>query len=166
MIISLTKHRFLSQHCTEKLLSVIPNMSISEDNNNENEWEISELLSSNISTLEIMKIAFVFTQCGGNLLYNGNISQFAVIIRMLNDIHLTDITTYWYNNQANGVLPVYDLGEIIIPPILPKFVATEHTDCWIIEKLQFGEYVVMEKERYYNQTDAEERARYLNLTQE
>lgn len=166
MIISLTKHRFLSQHCTEELLSVIPNMRILENSYNEDEWEITELLSSNISTIEIMKIAFVFTQCGGNLLYNGNITQFAVIIRMLDDIHLTDITTYWYNNEANGVLPVYDLGEIIVPPILPTFVATEHTDCWVIEKLQFGEYVVMENEHYNNQTDAEDRARYLNLTQE
>lgn len=68
------------------------------------------------------------------------------------------LSTYWYNNEANGVLPVYDLGEIIVPPILPRFVATEQTDCWIIEKLQFGEYVVMEKEHHNNQTDAEDRA--------
>lgn len=166
MIICLTKYRFLLQHCTEELLSIINDLIIVDNEENEDEWEITELLSSNISTLEIMKIAFVFTQCGGNLLYNGNITQFAVIIRMLDDIHLTDITTYWYNNEANGVLPVYNLGEIIVPPILPTFVATEQTDCWVIEKLQFGEYVVMDKEHYNNQTDAEDRARYLNLTQE
>jgi hypothetical protein len=165
MKISLTKHRFLSQHCTEELLSVIPVMSISENDEYEDELEITELLCQNISTFELMKIAFVFTQCGGILMYNGNITQFAVVIRMLDDVRLMDITTYWYNNEANGILPVYDLGEIIVPPILPRFVATQQTDSWIIEKLQFGEYVETH-ERFNSQTDAEERARYLNLTQE
>lgn len=160
MEVSSDKYLFLSEHCSKALLNIVPNLEIVD--NSDDEWDVNNILNSNASTYDIMKILYVFEQGGGTLVYNNSISQFPIIIREIGDIKLTDINIYWIHNEANDVLPYYDLGNLIIPSILPKFVATERINYWVIEKLVKGEYIEIKNEKYLSEEQAKNRARELN----
>lgn len=63
----------LQKHCTHSLLSMLTNVVIDEDS--ENLWDITLM----VSNLNAMKIAYVFEQIGGSLIYNGEVSQYVII---------------------------------------------------------------------------------------
>lgn len=158
--VNLNVYHFLSQHCTNELLSMIDlTIKCSE----ENIWNIEDFINKNGSFFDILKILFVFEKGGGVLQQGNHFITFAELLRSLDNIQNTLITTYWYHNEANGVLPVYDLGELAVPHILPVFVAAQKDDgTWCVERLYRGEYVPLRNEIYPQEQTAKGRAIELN----
>lgn len=147
----------LQKHCTPSLLSMLTDVVI--DENSENQWDITSLVSNS----NIMKIAYAFEQIGGSLIYNGEVSQYVIITQEQEDLIRDGIRLFWINNYANGICPIYDTGIPVIPTILPIFAVSETLDgVFIIERLTNGDYVPMFNERYLSMEDAKERARQLN----
>ena len=151
----------LMKYCTSKLLeTVFTDLSINNADSL-SAIDISHYIKHK-DLKEIMKVLYVYEKIGGNLYYKQNTVPFSVIIRDIRLIELTEITQYWVNSCANGMMPIYDLGEICIPDIMPKYVATEMVNGWGIEKLLNGNYVVMDLELYPTKEIAEQRAEELN----
>lgn len=147
----------LQRHCTPSLISMLTDVVIDEDG--ENLWDITLM----VSNLNMMKIAYVFEQIGGSLIYNGEVSQYVIITQEQDEQIRNSIRLFWINNNANGICPVYDTGILVIPPILPIFVASETTEgMFMIKRLTNGNYVPLSGERYPSMKDAEGRARELN----
>lgn len=147
----------LQKHCTPSLLSMLTDVVIDEEG--ENLWDITLV----VTNLNAMKIAYVFEQIGGSLIYNGEVSQYVIITQEQDEQIRNGIRLFWINNNANGICPVYDTGVLVIPSILPRFVASETTEgMFIIERLTNGDYVPLRGERYPSMKDAKERARELN----
>lgn len=147
----------LQKHCTLSLLSMLKDVVIDEEG--ENLWDIT----LEVSNFNAMKIAYVFEQIGGSLIYNGEVSQYVIITQEQDEQIRNGIRLFWINNNANGICPIYDTGILVIPSILPRFVASGTADgMFIIERLTNGDYVPLKGERYFSMEDAEERARELN----
>ena len=70
----------LQKHCTPSLLSMLTDVVI--DENSENQWDITSLVSNS----NIMKIAYAFEQIGGSLIYNGEVSQYVIITQEQEDL--------------------------------------------------------------------------------
>ena len=158
--LNISRYHFISQHCTYELLSLV---EISIEDEEENIWNIEDFLRENVSVFDILKILFVFEKSGGFIFKNNQPIAFAILLRDLDNIQYTSITDYWYNNEANGVLPIYNIGEIVVPVILPIFVATQQeTGFWCIERLFRGEYRPLRNEIYSQKHIAKSRAEELN----
>ena len=159
-LISISKYHFVSQHCTYELLSLI-DLSIADIE--DDVWNVEDLLSENVAIFDVLKILFVFEKSGGVLVQNNKQVSFSVLLRDLDNIQFTSITSFWYNNEANGVIPVYDLGVIKVPDILPTFVATQQeSGFWCIERLFRGEYMPLKNEKYLLEEIAKDRVAELN----
>ncbi|MGM9769041.1 MAG: hypothetical protein ACI3Z0_11410 [Candidatus Cryptobacteroides sp.] len=148
----------LKKYCTTALLSKLSDVIL--DNDNIDEWEISSLLED----FEMMKIAYVFEQLGGTLLYKGVPSQYVIITLGKSDNISNDIRLFWIHNNANGILPIYDIGTICVPPIMPKFVSTPKEDgTFVIEHLTNGVYIPINGMVFRSGAESQNMAREMNL---
>ena len=153
----------IRRHCTSELLSYVRNIHIRDDA--ENQWDITELIDADDHLYEILKIIFVFEELGGSLMYKGEIEIFPVIIRNLNNPKFLGIGLFWEHNEINGDVPIFDIGELEIPIILPKFTAIPFEDgFYYIEKREGNKRVRLEKEKFFTFQEAKDKATYLNLT--
>ena len=109
----------LRRHCTVELLSQLQEVNIDERNSGEDTWEVAPYLNNPSEAVNMMKIAFVFERIGRTLLFNGEPSQYVIIVHGLSCI-FDNILLFWIHCEANGVLPMYDTADVIVPPILPR----------------------------------------------
>lgn len=148
----------LKKYCTAPLLSRLSDISIDDDTIDE--WEISSLLED----IEMMKIGYVFEQLGGTLLYKGVASQYKIITQGESDNISNDIRLFWIRNNENGILPIYDIGTICVPPLMPKFVSTPKEDgTFVIERLTNGVYIPINGMVFRSEADSQNMARSMNV---
>lgn len=151
----------IKKHCTSELLSYVGNISIRNDA--ENQWDITELIDADDNLYEILKILYVFEKFGGSLMYKGEIEIFPVIIRNLNNPKFLGIHLFWECNEINGDVPIFDIGELEIPKIMPKFSAIPFEDgFYYIEKREGNKRVRLENEKFFTFQEAKDKAAYLN----
>ena len=117
MEITLSLFNELKRHCTSELLSLIKNIVVSD--NAMNEWDITSFIGTNDNLYEILKIFYAFEKLGGVLIYNGEVETFPIIVRRLNNPRYLEFSLYWVHNDINGNVPIFDIGELEIPKILP-----------------------------------------------
>ncbi len=162
MDIKRTTFKELQLHCSIELLSLLQDINIDISNQVEDIWEISSYLDNTQKSINIMKIAYAFEKIGGTLLNNGEPSQYVTLTNKLGNVY-DKIRLFWIHNEANGVLPIYDLGILEVPQILPKYAIKQgENGTWDIEKLMFGEYVPIKNEIYPSEGLARKRAEQLN----
>ena len=153
VIKSRTKQRLL-QFCTfeliESVFSRVNYIKVDETNLCKNTWVVTDLVhAKHGELLDNLKVILVFYKLGGTLIYEGNETPYPVLFRMINKNEPNAVLLYWAHNEANGVKPVYGMGEIEIPRIMPLFVCTEISEnTFQVERWQRGEYVSMEEEIY------------------
>lgn len=152
----------LRRHCTVEILNLIGSIEPKDDE--DNTWDITTVLQSKNNLYEQMRVAYAFEQLGGTLIYNEEPTQFVIIAKLLNEEICNSIRLFWIHNEANGVLPIYDIGAISVPPILPKYAYRPTEDGgFIVEKLQCGEYTPIKAEYYFLEQEAKERTEQLNV---
>ena len=115
----------IQHHCTEGLWSLLLNADITIDDSEENEWEISEIMDTGLPLEEVMKIICCFEKVGGVIIYNGEFTPYVILCKKL-DSNYDKYRLFWIHNVENGVMPIFDLGEIIVPAILPKYAVYGH----------------------------------------
>ena len=153
----------LREHCTPELLSYIKNIHIEDAASNE--WDVTELIEANDHLYEILKVICTFEKLDGSLIYKGKNEFFPVILRYLNNSKFLGIHLFWEHNDINGNIPIFDIGELEIPKILPKFTAIPFEDgFYYIEKREGDKRVRLEKEKFFTFQEAKDKATYLNLT--
>jgi len=153
---------YLRKHCTSELLTyVLENTNIKSEIPT-NIVHLENCINEKCNLMDVMKVLYVFVKYGGNLYYHNKLSEFPIIIREIGDIELTKISLFWIHSECNGVIPVFDKGDILVPDILPDFVATQQLQGWCIEKLIKGEYHLMKNELYPTEEIAKARAKELN----
>lgn len=62
------------------------------------------------------------------------------------------------------MIPIYDIGKIGVPKILPKYATEEQDDGFHIVRLYKGEYIPLKGEIYPTIEIAKQRTEELNLT--
>lgn len=158
-----TTYAGIEEYCTKSLIDCA---AISVSNKT---LDITEIIDNkrDASFYEKMKVAYVFEKLGGILYYNGEPDYFISIAKQLTDPNLDRIHHYWINNYANDVIPKYGLGQLIVPQILQRYIATQREDGqFVIEKVVEGQYVPINNEVYSNEDDAKKRAACLNKNYE
>lgn len=163
----------MSKYCTPELLSCVFG-SIGTDNitvlakamDEEQYWDITDLLEFNDSdVLDILKVVYVFsklTDTLNNIKYKGKLVPYSVLFRLLNRNEPNMVLCYWVHNEANEVVPVYDVGEIEIPKIMPPYTYTQlSNNLFQVEKWHKGKYVPMQ-EIYPTKELCQERVDELN----
>lgn len=147
----------LQQHCTANLLLKLKDVDINDIN--ENEWDITSISSD----IDLMKIAYAFEQIGGTLLYDGKETQYMIITRDKGDVISNHIRLFWIHSSENGIRPIYDIGNVDVPPILPKYVSSPKEDgTYIVERLTFGEYKPVDGMVFFREEDSKAQAKELN----
>lgn len=113
---------------------------------------------------ELLKTMYVFEKMGGVLKINDSTVDFQSFIKKYNNENFNKIISFWENNIANNYCPRYSLGNLVVPIILPVYIATQYDDYkWYIEKLIKGEYLKYNHETFPFEDIAKERARELNI---
>lgn len=153
---------YLLQHCTSELLTYVFGNTNIESEISTNIIHIENCINKKCNLVDVMKVLYVFEKYGGNLYYHNEPSEFPVIIREIGDVELTKITLFWVNNECNGVVPIFEKGDIIVPEVLPIFIVTQQPKGWCIEKLIKGEYHIMKNEFYPTEEIAKARAKEQN----
>lgn len=159
----------LSQYCTDELIQCVfshintNDKLVDKTNLCKNTWEITSLLQANQKDLlDSLKVIYVFSKLDGTLIYEGNEVPYQSLSSLINKMEPYDIMLYWGNNNANGIQPIYDIGEIEIPQIMPRFVCTQLSDnVFEIEKWVNGEYIPL-KGAYTSREACEKVVRDLN----
>lgn len=163
-----TKHGLL-KFCTAELLtkvfSDVGEDCITVDNHNlcDDVWDITGLVKCDREDLlDRLKVIYVFCQLGGRLKYDGKEIAYQSLFWVLQTNKPNAVLLFWIHNVANGIVPVYDVGDIIIPKIMPRFVCMPTLGrVFQIHKWQNGEYVGMD-EYYPTRELCEKRADELN----
>lgn len=168
----------IKAHSTIQLMECV---GVTPDNMSDDTWDITDIVKKAIKCEqrnqqlivhigqdnpalfhEQMKIAYVFEKHGGTLLYEKKPEQYVFIAKLVTDSFLDKIRLYWIHNEANDIVPIYDLGDLIVPPILPRYVVTEIAENeFIIEKFNKGQYSAING-KYPTENEAKEIAANLN----
>lgn len=154
----------LQQHCTDELCTVLLNAGITISDSEGEEWEVSEILDKDFSIDEIMKLICCFSNVGGIIMYNGEFTPYAILCKILGVNDFWNYKLYWIHSEANGMIPIYDIGKIGVPKILPKYATEEQDDGFHIVRLYKGEYIPLKGEIYPTIEIAKQRTEELNLT--
>ena len=119
------------------------NIKIDDSNQCEDVWDATEYLNNDvIPFIDKMKVLRVFDQLLGMIVYQGEPTQYSVLCSVLNREECNTVLLYWLNTESNGDTPHFDLGDVIVPQLLPKFVCTQDIDgTYVVERLYKGEYV-------------------------
>ena len=134
----------IKTHCTAQLMERV---GVAPENGAEDTWDITEIVEKAIAGQdnpalfhEQMKVAYVFEKLGGTILYEKKPEQYVILAKRTADSFLEKIRLYWIHNEANDVVPIYGLGNLIVPPVLPRHAVTEIAENeFIIEKLNKGQ---------------------------
>lgn len=156
---------FLKEHCTKALLdevfgdtdlSKLPPFTL----------DVNEILNSTkASELDVMKVMYVFAKANGILLFDGNEVIIQDIYKKLGFGKFLKIGPFWIHNELNQVTPVFDLGGIEIPEVMPDFIAVKGDDeLYHIEKLVKGHYEPYNTDAYSTLEAAEKRITELKST--
>ena len=101
-------------------------VGVAPDNGADDKWDITEIVERAIAGKdnpalfhEQMKVAYVFEKLGGTILYEKKPEQYVILAKRSADFFLEKIRLYWIHNEANDVVPIYGLGNLIVPPVLP-----------------------------------------------
>ncbi len=167
IIIAMNKTIFkkIQDHCTEELWMLVLKDSITIDESDEKDWDVSEILNSDIPQNEVMKVICCFEKVGGLIFYKGNYTPYVFLCKELNCDECDKFRLYWLNNKINGMKPVFGLGNIEVPKILPKYISEPIEDGnYVICKLFKGKYIRIKGEIYLSKDIANQRAEELNLT--
>ena len=154
----------IRQHCSEELCAILLNTGIDISDSEGNEWEVSEILDKSLPKDEIMKLICCFEIVGGIIMYKGEFRPYVNLCKMLGANDFWNYKLYWINSQINGINPIYDIGEIHVPKILPKYTTEEQKDGFHIVQLYKGEYIPLKGELYPTIEIAKQRAEELNLS--
>ena len=154
----------IQQHCTDELCAVLLNVGITVSDFDGNEWDVSEALDKESSKDEIMKLICCFESVGGIIMYKGDFSPYVNLCKMLGVNNYWNYRLYWIHSEANGMFPIYDIGEIQVPKILPKYATEEGTDGFRVVRLYKGAYIPLKGELYPTIEIAKQRAEQLNLS--
>lgn len=161
MEITQTLFNELRLHCTPQLLSYVRNVKVVDNANNQ--WDITSLVDANDHLYEMLKVFYAFEKLGGTLIFKGEIEVFPTILRHLDNTKFLEIPMYWVNNEINGDSPIFDIGELEIPPVLPRYSSRPNEDGkYVVEELIRGRYVAIPNEIYLTAKDAREKAEQLN----
>lgn len=157
--------RFCTIELLEKVFSNVDKNNITLDNNNvcTDVWDITDVVKcGSEDLLDNLKVIYVFCRLGGILKYDGEETAYQSLFRLLQTNEPNIVLLFWINNEANGNMPVYDIGELEVPKIMPRFVCMPLSErAFQIHKWQNGEYVGM-KEYYPTRELCEKRADELN----
>lgn len=154
-------YRDLRKHCTAELLNFVGIIEPSDENNNI--WDLTSIVAKRNNIYEQLRIAYVFEQLGGTLIFKNKPIKFTNITKDLDKNICNNIRLFWIHNNANGVMPIYDVGAISVPPILPKYTYRPYEKGgFVIEKLYCGEYRHLNGEHYLLEQEAKERVVELN----
>jgi hypothetical protein len=156
---------FLKEHCTKALLdevfgdtdlSKLPPFTL----------DVNEILNSTkASELDVMKVMFVFEEANGILIFDGKEEISTAIYMKLGFEKFLKIDPFWGHNEINQVTPIFDLGEIEIPDVMPKFKPVKGDDeLYHIEKLVKGHYEPYNTDVYSTLEAAERRISELKST--
>lgn len=115
----------IQQHCTSELCTIWQNVGITISDSEGDEWDVSEILDKESTKDEIMKLICCFENVGGIIMYKGEFSPYVNLCQMLGVNNYWDYKLYWINSEINGTIPVYNIGEIHVPKILPKYTTKE-----------------------------------------
>lgn len=153
----------LREHCTPELLSYIKNIHIEDASSNE--WDVTGLIEANDHLYEILKIIYAFEKLDGSLIYKGKKEIFPIIIRHLNNPDFLGISLFWEHNEINGDIPIFDIGELEIPKIMPKFSAIPFEDgYYYVEERKGNKRIRLTKEKFSSLQEAKDKAFFLNST--
>ena len=151
----------LHKHCTAPLLDLVKDVIIQDCP--ENTWDITSVINGGENLYEQMRVAYAFEQLGGQLRCNNQPTLFVLLAKRLDEKKCDCIRLYWEHNNANGVIPIYDIVAPVVPPILPRYVSRpDEKGGYVIERLTFGRYESLNGERYQTERIAQERAAQLN----
>lgn len=143
----------MHKHCTSELLSRIfsvigsDNIVVLDKNDDDGElWDITDFMDAErCDLLDRLKVIYVFTKISDsihNLKYGEDHVPYQVLFRILKKTEPNTVLLYWRNNEANDVLPIYDVGEIEIPRIMPRYTCTQvASNLFRVDKWYKGEYV-------------------------
>lgn len=141
----------LSSFCTPVLLIKVfkglgeNNIVIDETDKNEDIWNVDTFLKTyHIELLDRLKVVFVFYYLGGQLKYNNETIPYEILFRILNCNEPNVVLRYWLHNLYNDIIPTFDVGELVIPKVMPRYVPLKMSENkYVIEKWQKGQYVQM-----------------------
>ena len=98
-----------------------------------------------------------------SILSTGSPTTYNEVAMAVNKLWANTICQFWDNNISNGDRPIYDIGELSVPPSLPMYVVRPQEDrSFIIEKKEYGEYKPLIGECYLIEAEAQARAEQLN----
>ena len=157
------------RYCTASLIKNVfdnfesENMIIDKTNKTDDFWEFNVIPSiGHIQLLNKLKVVYVFAFLGGNIVLNGNVIPYQSLFRILNCNEPNIVLRYWVNNIYNDIVPVFDLGEIEIPPIMPRYILLQiANNDFRIEKWEKGYYILM-PEIFFSKELCEQRIQQLN----
>lgn len=154
----------IQQHCTGELYTMLLYSGITISDSEGNEWEVSEILDKELPIDEMMKLICCFEIVGGIIMYKGEFTPYVNLCKMLGTNDFWNYKLYWINSEINGINPIYDIGKIRVPKILPKYATEEQKDGFHIVRLYKGEYTPLKGELYPTIEIAKQRAEELNLS--
>lgn len=160
--------------CSSRLLSEVfdslgqENILIDEGNRTEDKWKIDNFLSNeNCPFIEKMKVLYAFEALYGEIIFKGRQVFYTVLTGLLNNrIECHIVRHYWQCTVANGIMPHFDLGEIIIPKPTDKYIRTKLDDTtFVIEKFDGKDYIPTEW-IFQNKEDCDAKIEELLLEEE
>ena len=155
--------------CTIELLQNVfkdfgeDNITIDEKNKINDSCDLGDFLYvEHLQLLDRLKVLYVFSYLGGQIFLQSKSTPYQTLFRLLNCDEPNVVFNYWLNNLYNDEIPVFGVGELNIPKVMPRFVCTEVSDeVYCVEKWIKGKYIMM-KERYFNKELCEQRVQELN----
>lgn len=167
LFIKKKSYQKLQKYCTSSLLDHVlddlGNYNIDTTNSCEDNWCISSFLDvEHLQLLDRLKVIYVFSVIGGNIVYQDEVIPYQVLFRKINCDEPNIVLRYWLHNLYNDLIPTFDIGELYIPKVMPRFVCLKETDnLYRIEKWYKGEYILL-NETYPIKELCEARVKELN----
>ena len=143
----------LTKYSSESLLSLVftdfgyANIEIDDSQTCEDRWDITDFIDNgNIPLLEKLKVIFIFDHLLGHVIYEGKETFFSVLGACLgNRSEFQKVLFYWLHTKMNGEVPFFDVGDIEVPDVQPRFIGIEvGENAFEIHQLIKGEYVRMD----------------------
>ncbi|MBO7618402.1 MAG: hypothetical protein J6T22_14545 [Bacteroidales bacterium] len=85
VMMNISKSTFdeLHKHCTAPLLELVKVINVEDCS--ENRWDITSIINDGDNLYEQMRVAYAFEQLGGQLTYNNQPTQFAILAKYLDE---------------------------------------------------------------------------------
>jgi hypothetical protein len=116
---------------------------IVDEKNQENDiWELEIFHNDTVcNKLEAMKVMSAFAQ-NGMFSVNGKLMFFEGIVLTENHKEGSLVNQMWYNCKYNGLIPYFNLNELKIPQIMPRYTYTKISEiCYRIDRWDKDKYI-------------------------